>query len=180
MFFAISISLFDALTVAPLLSGYFAGSGKKDNNFVVKSFERLQSFLERGYGSVIRFSLNHPLFIILITLAVFIGSVYAFGTVKKTFQPDPDEGEFLINLQLPPDTSLNGSYETALKIAEELKSLPELDFFTLQAGKRPGAGQCSFHRNVRCPQRRANARHGWDKAGAEKNSREIQLCQAGC
>ncbi len=136
--FAISISLFDALTVAPLLSGYFAGSGKKDNNFVVKSFERLQSFLERGYGSVIRFSLNHPLFIILITLAVFIGSVYAFGTVKKTFQPDPDEGEFLINLQLPPDTSLNGSYETALKIAEELKSLPELDFFTLQAGNDQG------------------------------------------
>jgi multidrug efflux pump subunit AcrB len=37
--FAMAISLFDALTVAPLLSAYFAGTGHKAKNFVVTSFD---------------------------------------------------------------------------------------------------------------------------------------------
>jgi HAE1 family hydrophobic/amphiphilic exporter-1 len=140
--FAMMISLFDALTVAPLLSAYFAGTKGKAKNIVVSSFDRLQGWIDSLYMKTIRFSIDRPVIILIITSAVFISSLVAFGAVKKTFQPDPDEGEYMLNIELPPGTSLAGTNVTAQKIVEKLKTIPELDFMTIQVG----TGQAGYNR----------------------------------
>jgi HAE1 family hydrophobic/amphiphilic exporter-1 len=140
--FAMTISLFDALTIAPLLSAYFAGSRGKATNFVVVAFDRFQSWLERKYKTIIGFSLDHPLVIIGITLLVFFGSLVACGAVKKTFQPDPDEGEYMLNIEIDRGNSLEGTGAVAAKIAEKLKTIPELDFMTIQVG----TGQAGYNK----------------------------------
>lgn len=133
--FAMLISLFDALTVAPLLSAYFAGKGGKADNIVVRTFDRFQDWLDRVYGKVMAFSLDHPLIIIAVTLLVFVSSLKACGAVKKTFQPDPDEGEYMVNIKMPPETSLDGTYAVIKKISDKLiKNIPELNLMTIQAG----------------------------------------------
>ncbi|HOP28556.1 MAG TPA: efflux RND transporter permease subunit [Spirochaetota bacterium] len=140
--FAMMISLFDALTVAPLLSAYFAGTKGKAENIVVSTFDRLQVWVDRLYVKTVRFSIDRPVVIIIITSAVFITSLVAFGAVKKTFQPDPDEGEYMLNIELSPGTSLAGTNEVAQKIVEKLKTIPELDFMTIQVG----TGQAGYNR----------------------------------
>jgi len=132
--FAMIISLFDALTVAPLLSAYFAGTKGKAKNFIVSKFDRFQTKIEKLYLKTIRFSIDHPIIIILVTSAVFFGSLVACGAVKKTFQPDPDEGEYMLNIELPPGTSLAGTNKVAQEIADRIKTIPELDFMTIQIG----------------------------------------------
>lgn len=136
--FAMGVSLFDALTVAPLLSGYFAGSGEKSKNIVVRTFDRFQDWLEATYGKMISFSLNHPVIIILITGIVFLSSLVAFGLLKKTFSPDPDEGEFLVNIEMPPGTSLEGTKDVAMRIFERMKKIPELNHLSIQVGNESG------------------------------------------
>lgn len=132
--FAMTISLFDALTVAPLLSAYFAGSGEKSRNVVVRNFEKLQDKLDYYYGRIIDFSLAHPVIIITATGLIFLGSIGAFMAVGKTFQPEADESEFTVNMELPAGTSLDGTRETAMKIMEKLKRIPELDYMSVTVG----------------------------------------------
>lgn len=140
--FAMMISLFDALTIAPLLSAYFAGTRGKATNFVVTAFDRFQVRLEKWYKSLIGFSIDHPLVIIALTLFVFFGSLVACSSVKKTFQPDPDEGEYMLNIEVDPSTSLDGTDAVTKKIAERLKTIPELDYMTIQVG----TGQAGYNK----------------------------------
>ncbi len=132
--FAMLISLFDALTVAPLLSAYFAGTKGKATNFIVTAFDRFQGWLERRYKGVIGFSIDHPMLILGVVTVVFFSSLVTCSHVKKTFQPDPDEGEYNLNIELDPGTSLEGTERVAMKIAEKLKTIPELNHMTIQTG----------------------------------------------
>ncbi len=136
--FAMMISLFDALTIAPLLSAYFAGTKGKASNIIVTLFDMFQGWLERRYKSLIGFSIDHPVVILLLTTVVFLGSLVACGHVKKTFQPDPDEGEYLLNIELPTGVSLDGTDNVAKKIADRIKTIPELDYMTIQIGNGYG------------------------------------------
>ncbi|HNX22533.1 MAG TPA: efflux RND transporter permease subunit [Spirochaetota bacterium] len=140
--FAMVISLFDALTIAPLLSAYFAGTRGKATNFVVTAFDGFQGWLEKKYKVAIKFSLDHPIIIIAVTSVILFGSLVACGSVKKTFQPDPDEGEYQLNIEVDPGTSLDGTDAVTKKIAERIKTIPELDYMTIQVG----TGQAGYNK----------------------------------
>lgn len=143
--FAMMISLFDALTIAPLLSAYFAGTRGKATNFIVTAFDRFQGWLERKYKVVIGFSIDHPILIIAVTTLVLLSSLVACSQIKKTFQPEPDEGEYNLNIELDPGSSLDGTETVAKKIAERLKTIPELNFMTIQIGTgQAGYNKASF------------------------------------
>jgi HAE1 family hydrophobic/amphiphilic exporter-1 len=132
--FAMMVSLFDALTVAPLLSAYFAGTKGKAQNFVVMAFDRFQDKLVDWYRGALNFSISHPIIIIGLTTLMFFSSLVGCKYIKKTFQPDPDEGEYLLNIELDPGVSLEGTNAVAQKIAEKIKTIPELDYMSIQAG----------------------------------------------
>jgi len=143
--FAMVISLFDALTIAPLLSAYFAGTRGKATNFIVTAFDRFQGWLERKYRVIIGFSIDHPVIIIALTTVVLFSSLVACGQIKKTFQPEPDEGEYNLNIEVDPGSSLEGTEIVAKKIAERLKTIPELNFMTIQIGTgQAGYNKASF------------------------------------
>ncbi len=136
--FAMVISLFDALTVAPMLSAYFAGKAHVEKNRLVAAFDRFQSTLERYYGIVIQFSLRRPLIVIGITTFVFILSIGAMGFLKKTFFPETDQPEFMVNLELPPGTSLEGTRDVAARLEERIKKLPEVNMMSSVIGGGQG------------------------------------------
>ncbi|MBN1533475.1 MAG: efflux RND transporter permease subunit [Spirochaetes bacterium] len=136
--FAMLISLFDALTVAPLLSAYFAGKAHARRNRVVVLFDRFQDALERYYEVIIRFSLKHPLIVIGITTAVFFASLGTLGFLKKTFFPETDQPEFMVNLELPPGTSLEGTREVTARLEERIKKLPEVNMMSTVVGGSQG------------------------------------------
>lgn len=132
--FAMLISLFDALTVAPLLSAYFGGKGEKAPNRVVQAFDAFQTWLDKIYDKCMAFCVDHPMVVILLTIGVFIASIGSFAAIGKTFQSESEETEFSINLELPACTSLEGTRGVAIEIAEKIKRLPELDHMSVQIG----------------------------------------------
>lgn len=58
--------------------------------------------------------------------------------VKSTFLPANDQGEFLVTLDLPPGTSLQGTKQTADQVLEILKKIPEMDMIAVTIGKPDG------------------------------------------
>ena len=136
--FAMMISLFDALTVAPLLSAYFAGTGERATNRIVTTFERFQNWLIKSYNTMLEFSLRRPLVIVLITGIVFICSLFAFGSMGKTFEPQGDITEMALNVELSAGTNIQGTRETVMAIYEKIKKIPEIHHMSILIGTNDG------------------------------------------
>lgn len=140
--FAMLISLFDALTIAPMLSAFFAGRvhSKKGviHKFILDPFDRLQTWMENGYVRFLGVVLNHPLLSLFISFIVFIGCVGLTVFIPKTFLPPQDAGEFAVGLSLKPGTSLSGTEAVALKIDELIRKNPEVQISAMTIGSRDG------------------------------------------
>jgi HAE1 family hydrophobic/amphiphilic exporter-1 len=147
--FAMAISLFDALTIAPMLSAYFAGpahSKKSKGNFlwnisigwILKGFDRFQTWLENSYEKVITFTIKRPLIVLSASFLIFLGSCSVVRYVPKTFLPAQDSGEFTVGLDLPPGTNLDGMNAVAAKVDTLLRTNKEIAITALSVGGQNG------------------------------------------
>lgn len=134
--FAMIVSLFDGLFVAPALSAYVAGGVDhsepkskfgKWNKKILKDFDRFQTWLERLYTTSLRWALAHPIKTILSSVAIFIFSIFIAGKVPFTFLPPQDNGEFFVLYELPPGSSLDNNDSVAAQLAEKIKGHSEVE-----------------------------------------------------
>jgi HAE1 family hydrophobic/amphiphilic exporter-1 len=145
--FAMVVSLFDALTIAPMLSAYFAGEHgqvgtswlARTNDRLLKGFDRFQSKLEDLYDIFLQWTLAWPKSVIAANVLLFAVSIYSVKYIPKTFLPAPDNGEFLIGLDLPPGTSLEKMAEVGRQIDDSVRAtIPEIERTLLTIGNREG------------------------------------------
>ncbi len=132
--FAMLISLFDALTVAPLLSAYFAGKAHTAQNAAVRAFDRFQRWVQEKYSGLILFAVNRPFVVLLIATGIFFLSLLSLLGVKRTFMPPNDFGEFMVVIEMPPGTSLQGTYEVTKKIEDIIKAMPQVNKMSTVVG----------------------------------------------
>lgn len=145
--FAMLVSMFDALTIAPMLSAYFAGAahGAKPrtrigrwNESMLKGFDRFQTWLEDRYEILLHKTLAFPKTVIAINVAIFAISIFSIRYIPKTFIPPADNGEFLVGLDLPPGTSLDRMSVVGKEVDGKLRALPEVHRTLLTIGNRDG------------------------------------------
>lgn len=135
--FIMIISLFDALTNAPMMSAYFGGSSH-GKNFLVRSFDRFQDWLEDGYVNWLRKILRAPWRAIALTGVIVFASCYPLVKVPKTFLPTQDNGEFSVSLDMPPGTSLEKMRDVALDVDRMVRAHSEVVNALLTVGTREG------------------------------------------
>ncbi len=111
-----SISLFDALTTAPMLSAYLIGKIKKDSDYTglgavihapAAMFGKFQDWLTVFYERVMHFTLRHKLGVLFAALLIFFGSLTLTKGIPVTFMPNNEWGEFMVYLEAAPGTSLD-------------------------------------------------------------------------
>jgi HAE1 family hydrophobic/amphiphilic exporter-1 len=136
--FAMAVSLMAALTIAPLLNAYFAGSGHKNQNFLIRWFDGVQDAIDRFYAKVLDFSLSNPLKVIGCVILIFVLSLFMMSKTPKTFQPEGDSGEMNLNFELASGTSLEGTKILTDKVEPILRSIPEIKYYTLMLGNGRG------------------------------------------
>lgn len=136
--FIMLVSLFDALTVAPLLSAYFSGKPHRKLHFIPAAFERFQNAIDRLYERVMRYSLNKTALTLLIAFVIFAASLASVLFIKSTFMPPVDDKEFKVSIELPSGTSLNGTRDESVKIENVLKNIPELEGYAMSVGSGEG------------------------------------------
>lgn len=153
--FAMAISLFDALTIAPMLSAYFAGvshSKKKPNRLyamtigrVLTSFGTFQDWLDNAYEALLKKVLRRPLVSLGISFVIFLMCVSLGKFVTKTFLPTQDAGEFNVGLDLPPGNNLDSMSKLALEVSEVIGKNKEVDVRALTVGSATGPNQASIY-----------------------------------
>lgn len=154
--FALLISLFDATTMAPMLSAYFAGAGGHGSNKkttgiwantmgrALRNFDRFQTYLENTYEKILQWTLSHPIKIIVGAFLLFVVSIGSMKFIPKTFLPPQDMGEFSVSLDLPPGTNLEGMSEVANKVDSVIRSNKEVDQSVMFVGSQTGANKTTF------------------------------------
>lgn len=151
--FTMCISLFDAFTVAPMLSAYMApGShGHKEGgkqNFLtktLKAFDDFQSWLEDKYEEILKWTLNSTKLVLGLAVVFFLGSCVMGGFIPKTFLPPVDTGEFMITVEMPTSTSLQGTLEFSKKVEATLKEYSQVSLVAVTIGSTANeANKSSF------------------------------------
>jgi len=152
--FAMAISLFDALTIAPMLSCYFAGKlhsssepGSKKGFWeqsvgaLLKGFDQFQNWLEERYEATLRFTLRRPLFVLSLSFLGFLGSCSVVKYVPKTFLPPQDAGEFTVGLDLPPGTNLDAMNEAGNQADAIIRANKEVELSAMTIGGGNGRSE---------------------------------------
>jgi HAE1 family hydrophobic/amphiphilic exporter-1 len=156
--FAMVISLFDALTIAPMMSAYFGGKthvlehstkhGLMDKTLgrVLRTFDRFQNWLEQCYEKSLSTSLKVPSLAIVVAIAIFVLSLVATKGVKKTFLPTQDNGEFSISLETEAGSSLDATQALADRVDTILKNDPAIEQRILIVGNADAeANKATFY-----------------------------------
>ncbi len=149
--FAMLISLFDALTVAPMLSAYFAAdphakpgtsifhrAWDSTIGLTVRLFSRFQDRMENSYERFLGVIMRHPLKTLFASFLVFVLAVSTVAFVPKTFLPSQDAGEFQVAFDLPPGASLDETNKLGAEIDEIVRANKEVEVGALTIGSNLG------------------------------------------
>ena len=129
---AVLVSLLGSFTLTPLLMSRF---GKlSDNNRPTlparfsRMFERAFESLKNFYVSVLTFSLRHKFIVLATAVVLFIGSfaLFPLGLIGFAFAPEIDNGDFVVNIDMNPQTTIHENNQLTMEVEKILLSKPEI------------------------------------------------------
>jgi len=141
MSFAILISLLVAFVLTPMLSSRWlkapAGAGHGAEGGHTSSKDRgFYAIIDRVYTAMLKWSMGHRWAIVLLCGAVLYSVVPLMGSgaIPFNFLPEDDESQLQVAIEMPLGTSLEATTQAGRRIANSLKSQPEVDYTVLTAG----------------------------------------------
>jgi len=121
---SVLVSLFVSFSLDPMLSAYWPDPhiAEEDRGWIGRRIAVFNRWLDRqtnGYRRLVRWALNHRLAMVLIAFGAFAGALAmpASGLVGSSFFPIQDRSEILLNLTLPPGSSLAYTLEKTAEAA---------------------------------------------------------------
>jgi HAE1 family hydrophobic/amphiphilic exporter-1 len=132
---AMTISFFESLTMAPMLSAYFfsakEGVAQAADESETDDHAETNSWLDRLYAGVLRRVMRFKWLTILLALAIFAGSLYSTRFLTFAFVPPTEQHQFDMSVELPAGTPLEVARQEAIKIEKTLRAHPAVtDIFT--------------------------------------------------
>jgi len=141
------LSLLVSFTLVPMLASRLLKAHEEDahQRGLAGAWERGFDALARAYRRLLRWALHHrPLIVGAAAALLFISILpLPLNLIGQEYAPNEDDGQFTINTQLPPGTSLAANSAAMSRIEQTLINLPEVAAFTTtvgQAGSRGGGG----------------------------------------
>lgn len=133
--FSLLASLFDSLTLVPLLTAKFLKHRKKSAqpSWTQKIFQRTQPFflwIDQHYQGLLHLALSHRKAVVSGVVGIFAGTLFLIPLIGTDFFPSSDEGQIRMSMRLPVASSLGETIKVVEKVegiifeqVSELKSL---------------------------------------------------------
>ncbi|HZH55419.1 MAG TPA: efflux RND transporter permease subunit [Sphingobacteriaceae bacterium] len=126
------LSLLASFTIVPLLTSRYGKLERVSNKGVFGRFilwfeKQLQRFTE-WITSILKWSLNHKLVTLMVVGALFVSSFFLVigGYIGGEFFAQGDRGEFLVQIELPKEASIEQTNQMTRKAEQFLASKPEV------------------------------------------------------
>jgi hydrophobic/amphiphilic exporter-1 (mainly G- bacteria), HAE1 family len=122
--FAVSVSLFVAFTLTPMLSSRMLKihSGKK--SAVGRGIERFLGKIDFVYRKLLAGALAHPVITMGVAALALAGAVVLGATVPTEFMATEDRGQFSVKVELPTGTALGVTEKYAEELSTDLRKIP--------------------------------------------------------
>jgi hydrophobic/amphiphilic exporter-1 (mainly G- bacteria), HAE1 family len=130
---AILISGVVSITLTPMLCSRFLRVVHTKTGLaglLDRAFDRLFDGYRWSLGVVLR----HRLVMVVVFVAVLVGTISMYGIVPKGFIPDQDNDQLYVNLQAAQGTSFYDLSASGLRAAEIIRQNPNVDSFVLNFG----------------------------------------------
>ena len=140
---AIVISAVNALTLSPMLCALFLKGNHhdeqyKNKNFIQRFFHKFNvafNTVTNRYGKVVAVLLRRK-WIIGIIFAVVVGLIWwSNKTMPSGFVPNEDRGIIFVNVELPPATSMERTYNAMKQIEAKITKVPGVKGATISTGR---------------------------------------------
>jgi hydrophobic/amphiphilic exporter-1 (mainly G- bacteria), HAE1 family len=110
-----------AENVANVTNAPATGHTSKDSRFF--------AWIDRVYGRMLQWSLNHRAVVIAIALATFALTFPLNAMVGRDWIPPDDQSELTVSMNWPEGTSIEGTSKMAVEISDRIKrEIPEVEF----------------------------------------------------
>jgi HAE1 family hydrophobic/amphiphilic exporter-1 len=151
--FSLAASLLVALTLVPMLSSKMLSSShhlqQKQNlmGALYRFVGVIPDALSRVYAGMLRWALGNKTLVVLTTVVLFTGSMWVGRTLGFELQPELDEGELGVDVELEPGTKVAETDEIMQRLREVVvKNVPEVKNILIESGSdgggfRGGGGQ---------------------------------------
>lgn len=134
---SVLISAFNALTLSPALSALLLRPRKESRGILARffgAFDRGFAKLTRGYVNWSRFLIRKAVVAVLILVGFALADGLIGRSLPTSFLPEEDYGYFMLNVQLPPASSLERTDEVCRKIEAILARTEGVGYYNTIAG----------------------------------------------
>ena len=144
---AVLISLFEAFTLAPMLSAYLFKQRKHKPSAERQENSGNLGWLDRGYRGLLAWTLEHRIVIFVITLMILglLGWIVPGVMERVSFIPRIDNANFQVGLALPPGTTLAVTNEQAKQIEAALLTVDGIDNIFSNVGGGSSSERANFN-----------------------------------
>jgi HAE1 family hydrophobic/amphiphilic exporter-1 len=123
---AITISLFNALTLTPTLSALLLGEHTVHRTGFYGAINRVIDASRNGYHAILPALVRWRFAVLGLFAAGLIGTYFAYQAIPTGFLPDEDLGYFYVTVQLPEGASLADTERVTRRIEGILGNFPEV------------------------------------------------------
>jgi heavy metal efflux system protein len=128
---AIAASLVLAITLVPVVAGIFL----RPNKSVEEEDVWLIRKLKNVYAPFLDSALRHRGKVLIIAVVITVPALVLALYVGSDFMPKLDEGAFLIQTVLPPETSLDEVDRVSYRVEDALRTFPEVEDVVRRTGR---------------------------------------------
>ena len=142
--FSLMASLFDSLTLVPVLTSKFLRPRKKLKKvpWTQKVFQKTRPFflwVDQHYQDLLDLSLSHRKLVVSGVVGIFIGTLFLIPLIGTEFFPKIDEGQLRMTIRLPVGSSLGETLKVTGKVEDIIfKDVTELKSLWARAGSGRG------------------------------------------
>lgn len=137
---SIMFSLLAALTLVPLLTSRFGNiyeiTGKNTFERILQGFEKGIVMFSNWISGILKWGLGHKRWIGLVVIAITVAvmALFPLGFINFEFQPYIDRHEFIVQLEMPKDISMEESNALVQRAEKWFMSHPEVDKVVTMVG----------------------------------------------
>jgi hydrophobic/amphiphilic exporter-1 (mainly G- bacteria), HAE1 family len=89
---------------------------------------RFFGWMDRTYGRILGWSLNHRMVVVAVALGTFALTFPLNAMVGRDWIPPDDQSEFQVSMNWPEGTSIEGTAKQAVEISDRIAQIPEVEF----------------------------------------------------
>ncbi len=131
--FTVIASLFVALTIIPFLASRVLKKEENEHGNIV--LQKLMGLIDRVYTPLLHKALQTPKTVVFASLVLFVASLGLAPIMGMSLFPKANTPQFMIEVSLPPGSSLSATDSVVRQVEEKVAQYPEVKDFMATAGE---------------------------------------------